>query len=214
MRRRPRLTDEQRCLIFDEINELKARKILHERRKRLYNRKYRKSTFFISMWTIRLTYVIMFFVIVFTDNISGGYSDEIVKSIQSESYNIYTKRHGSYLETCIEFETNKNKYTAYFRRKSPPYISTGDTLQIERDIFNKSIYFTKKDWNLKYSITSYFDDILFFINLLLVIFTLISLAFNDGLYKFNNMVLKFVCINITISSSIYILDRLYYVVFG
>ncbi len=214
--RRPRLTDEQRRLIFEEINERKALRILHERRKRLYNRQYyRKSTFFISMWAIRLIYVIMFFVIVFMDSISGGYRDEVVKYNKSESYNIYTKRNGTYLETCIKFTTNKNNYTAYFYEENlPPYISNGDTLQIERDIFNKSIFFTRKDWDLKYRIDSYFDDILWFINLLVVIFTLISFAFNDGLYKFNNMVLKFVCTNIAISSSIYLLVRLYYLVFG
>ena len=173
------------------------------------------------MWAIRLAYLLMFFVIVFTDNISGGYSDEIVKSKESESYMVYRRRGRQsysssqpYLKTIIDFKTNKNYYSADFRNGNTPYFSIGDTLQIERDILNKPIYFTKEDWDLKYSITSYFDDILFFINLLLVIFTFISFAFNDGLYKFNNMVLKFVCTNIVISSSIYVLDRLYYFVFG
>lgn len=209
--RRPRLSDNQRRLWLEE---LKTREILHQRRKRLYNRIYRKSPFFLTMWGIRLLYILLFFVIVFSDPISGGFRDEIVKNTQSNIYRIHTRRNGSYLKTRRDIQTDKSYYTAYFRRESPPIVCVGDTLQIERDIFNKSIYFTKKEWDIKYLISSYFDGILFFIHLLMVIFTIISFAFNDGLFKYNSKVLTFICTNIAIASSIYILDRLYYVIFG
>lgn len=210
---RPRHSDEQRQLLLEEIKNRKLLEILHQRRKRLYNRKYRKSFFFISSWAIRLMYIALFLVIVFMDPISNGFREEILQSTKSESYRIYSKK-GSYLKTCIDFTTNKSSYSAELINDSSPGLNEGDTVQIERDIFNKPIYFTKNDWEIKYSINSYFDELLFFINLLLCITTLISLSFNDGLYKFNNKVLIFISTNIAISSSIYILARLYYFISG
>ena len=141
------------------------------------------------MWAIRVLYCISFFVIVFTDNISAGFRDEIVQEVHSETYKQYSKNTRGYdLVTDLDITTNKSNYSASFRRESPPNFSKGDTLQIERDIFNKSMYFSKKDWDQKYAFSFPFDFILMFINLLLVIITLISFAFNDGLFKYNNWI--------------------------
>jgi len=215
--RHSRLTENERNLIYEEINEIKSRKLLNKRKKRLYNRFYRKSPFFISMWSIRLFYIIMFFYLVFSESISSGFREEIVSDSKTENYTIRSNNrrwNSSYEETSLKFITNKNNYTSYFRNTSAPFIQKNDTILIERDIFNKPIFFTKREWDMKYKINSYFDDIILYINILLVIITLISFAFNDGLYKYNNMVLKFISINILISSIIYLSIKLYYFFLG
>ncbi len=178
--RRPRPSNSERLLLLKQLEQSQA---FDKRRHRLYNRKYRKSFFFISIWAGRLIYIILFFVVTLLNDKSGSFRDETVLSRNVESY-INTSRRGSYRVTTLNIETNFKNYTSEFGDKYPPGFKTGDTLIIERNIFNKPIYFTKSNWHFKYWIFT--NPIYYYVILFL---TLISLFFNDGLDRFTDKIL-------------------------
>lgn len=212
---RRKYTFEERQLI---LHEIKDQEILHKRKKRLYNRMYRKSPFFIWMCLIRVVYIAIVLTLFFTNDISGGFRKEVVQKYNYEYYSVRTSTRGlpagSYQKIDIYLQTDQRTYFASLTEHTAPSLDRGDTVVIERDFMNKPIYFTHNDWEFKYNIDYVFDEILLFLNLLLFIFTVISFGFNDGLFRYNNKVLKFISLNIAISSGIYILSKLYFLFFG
>ena len=178
--RRPRPSNSERLFLLKQLEQSQA---LDKRRRRLYNKKYRKSLFFVSIWAGRLIYIILFFVVLFLHDKSGSFREETVLNKNIESYTSTTKR-GSYKVTTLTIETNFKSYVSEFGDKYPPSFNIGDTLIIERNIFNKPIYFTKSNWNLKYWIFT--NPMYYYIILFL---SLISLFFNDGLDRFTDKIL-------------------------
>lgn len=194
--RRPRPSNSERLFLLKQLEQTQA---LDKRRRRLYNKKYRKSLFFVSIWVGRLIYIILFFVVLFLHDKSGSLRKETVLNKNIESYTRTTRR-GSYRVTTLSIETNFKSYVSEFGDKYPPSFNIGDTLIIERNIFNKPIYFTKSNWNLKYWIFT--NPIYYYIILFL---TLISLFFNDGLDRFTDKILLIIWSANIISIAIYFL---------
>ena len=194
--RRPRPSNSERLLLLKQLEQSQA---FDKRRRKLYNRKYRKSFFFVSIWVGRLIYIILFFVVLLLHDKYGSSRDEIVLSRNVESY-INTTRRGSHKVTTLTIETDFKSYTSEFVDKYPPSFNTGDTLTIERNIFNKPIYFTKSNWHFKYWIFT--NPIYYYVILFL---TLISLFFNDGLDRFTDKILLIIWSANIIGIAIYFL---------
>lgn len=159
---------------------------LDKRRRQLYNKKYHKSFFFISIWAGRLAFLILFIIVAVFYNKHGESREEIVKNKNTETYTKASKGGGSYQETTLYIETDYSDYVSKFG-DIKPHFNIGDTLIIERNIFKKPIYFTKNNWDTKYLIIKkyYFFYIMLFI-------TLISFFFNDGLDRFTDKILLIV----------------------
>jgi hypothetical protein len=195
--RRPRPSNSERLLLLKQLEQSQA---LDKRRRRLYNRKYRKSFFFVSIWAGRLIYIILFVVVSFLHDKSGSFRDETVINRNVESYINTSRRGSSNRVTTLTIETNFKSYTSEFGDKYPPAFNIGDTLTIERNIFNKPIYFTKSNWHLKYWIFT--NPIYYYVILFL---TLISLFFNDGLDRFTDKILLIIWSANIIAIAIYFL---------
>lgn len=178
--RRPRRSIEELRSIHRQIEK---NQLLDKRRRRLYNRRYRKSFFFVAVWAGRIIYMFLFITVAATHRIAKESREEIVihKAIEST---IQRSRGSSYRQTELSIETNYAHYTSTFIGHYPPDFSEYDTLLIERNLFHKPIYFTKSAWGYKYYINTHF-----FTYLIVVFMTFISFFFNDGLDRFTDKVL-------------------------
>lgn len=205
-------TIEDMLEIQERIKNLEQKRLLFKRKQRLYNRFYRKSKRFRVSWILRISYILIFFYLSFSDYYIQSVSTETVCQSERNSYIVYSKN-GNYRELNMDFITNKDHYSGYFIREFPPPIYKNDTILIFIDLFSQPRFFMEKGWPKSYPIYYYFDRVFGLINLLLVIITAISLAFNDGLYRFNDQVIRFTCVNIGISAGIYILSKFLYLLF-
>ncbi|MFN7910411.1 MAG: hypothetical protein ACK5QC_01225 [Bacteroidota bacterium] len=178
--RRQRPTSSERLRLLKKID---ANNQLDKRRRRLYNRKFHGSFVFIATWFIRLIYLILFVIVLIFNDKSGNTRPEIVQDKKIESYTSVSRR-GSAKITTLFFTTNFERYTSNIGGISIPAFGVGDTILIERNIFNKPIYFTKQGWYLKYGI-----DVNFICYYIVLFVSLISLGFNDGLDRFTKKLL-------------------------
>lgn len=181
--RRPRRSKEELQRIRKQIEK---NDLLDQRRRRLYNRKYRKSFFFIAVWATRIAYCVLFVVALFLHTKPTEQRAEIVTGIQVEHYIARTKT-SSQKQTDINIQTNYGNYSSTFASHYPPPIEAGDTLLIERNMFKKPIFFRKTSWNVKYMMSIH--GIIYYVVLLL---TLLSFFFNDGLDRFTNKLFLFI----------------------
>lgn len=178
--RRARLSNQERMRILKRVERSQ---FLDKRRRSLYNKKYRKSFFFISVWAGRMIFIILFIVASVLHSKSYSTRKEIVINKYTDSYISRTKR-GTYRMTDLHIETKFQRYLSKFKNDTPPDFKVGDTLLIERNIFHKPVYYTKSNWNSKYWIE--FNFIYYYIILFL---TIVSLFFNDGLDRFTDKIL-------------------------
>lgn len=165
------------------LKRVERSQFLDKRRRQLYNKKYRKSFFFISVWAGRVVFIVLFIIASVLHNKPYSTKKEIVVSKYTESYISRTKR-GSFKMTDLHIETKYQNYLSKFKDETPPDFNVADTLLIERNIFTKPVYFTKSNWNSKYWIQ--FNFIYYYIILFL---TIVSLFFNDGLDRFTDKIL-------------------------
>jgi hypothetical protein len=181
--RRPRRSREELQRIRKQIEK---NELLDQRRRRLYNRKYRKSFFFIAVWAGRITYFILFFVVLFLHTTPAERRAEIVIHVSVEDYDARTKM-SSQKQRDVSIQTGYGNYTSTFIRNYPPAMNEGDTVLIERNLFRKPIFFTKSGWYEKYMIDSHVLP--YFIVLML---TFLSFFFNDGLDRFTDKLFLFI----------------------
>lgn len=181
--RRPRRSIEELQRIRKQIEK---NQLLDQRRHRLYNRKYRKSFFFIAVWAARIVYCVLFVAALFLHTKPTEQRAEIVTHIMVEDYTARTKM-SSQKQRDISIQTNGGKYTSTFTRNYPPDIEEGDTLFIERNVFKKPIFFTKANWQEKYMMN--INALVYFVVLLL---TFLSFFFNDGLDRFTDKLFLFI----------------------
>jgi hypothetical protein len=180
--RRPKLSDEQRERMLENLDKqitLKARK------KNLYNKIFRKSGLFISSWTVRVLYFILFITVACLHNIPSSVSKEVLLQKTIDRSTESSGRNGSSRAiSTLYFTTDKDNYIADISGLRIPAFVQGDTMLIGRNIFNKPNLFGKEGWNNSYLLTVNFSN--YFIVLFL---TLISLFFNDGLDKHTKKIL-------------------------
>lgn len=178
--RRPRPSPKS---IQKALKTLEQNNILDKRRRRLYNRAYRKSFFFISVWVGRLLYFSLFIIVCSTHEIINNTRQEILNNCKIEKYQAHSRR-GFYQVTEVLLETGNGKYSAKLINVDLPKIGSGDTVTIARNYYGKPIYFTQKYWLLMYGLTNN----LFFYSFILIP-TFISFFFNDGLDRFTDKLL-------------------------
>lgn len=179
--RRPRHTIESRKKILLQIDK---RYTSEQRKRRLYNRVYRKSFIFIGAWAARIIYILLFISVMVFNKSSGGFRNEKLISKSVDSYVSHSKYRNGAVVSTLYLETESNSYESNISNVDVPELFINDTLQIERNIFGKAIYFTKKDWGIKYSLSANFV-----IYYLILFLTVISFFFNDGLDLFTSKIL-------------------------
>jgi hypothetical protein len=178
--RRPRLNTEQRDKLFSRIDRKNE---LEKRKSRLYNRKFRKSPLFIVSWLLRLIYIAGFASISFFNDLSNGFTEEIV--LEKEIKSATVRQETTTIKDATMFlKTNKDNYSFNVTGIRVPKVNVSDTILIERNIFNKPTYFTKQGWIIKYAVQLNF---VFYYFVLFIAF--ISLFFNNGLDKFTKWLL-------------------------
>lgn len=178
--RRPKTTASERQRYLRQLdNNIQ----LDKRRRRLYNRKFRRSFIFIATWAVRLIYFTLFILVLILNDKTGSFQNEIVQDKKVETYTNVSRR-GTQKITTLYLKTDHDTYTSNIGDIRLPAFNIGDTLVIERNIFGKPIYFLKDEWGYKYGI-----DVNFALYYIVLFITFISLFFNDGLDRFTEKIL-------------------------
>lgn len=176
----------QNLLLLKQIKDAQA---LEKRKRRLFNRIYRRTFFFKATWVCRLLYSFLFFFVAFTHNIPKTSRKEVVIAKSVDVYNSYTKG-GTRVQTrYLKFTTNYGTYERSFTRTYLPDFEIDDTLIIERNYYNKVIFFTKIGWALKYGFSTHFQ-----FYYLVFFATFLSFFYNDGFYKQTRQIILAICI--------------------
>ncbi len=165
------------------LQKLEQNNFLNERRRRLYNRKYRKSLFFISVWVGRILYFSLFIIVCSTHEIIKTTRPEVLTKCEIEEY-LGHSRKGSYRVTEVALETQYGHYFAELIDVDLPKLVSGDTVTIARNYYGKSIFFTQPSWSVRYGLTNHLIIYSF------ILFpTFISFFFNDGFDRFTDKLL-------------------------
>ncbi|MES2130784.1 MAG: hypothetical protein V4506_00455 [Bacteroidota bacterium] len=183
--RKPKLTNEERTRLLNLADKKNA---LVARRRKLYNKLYRKSAFFRSAWAIRLLFIALFVLVAVFFNKTTRSKKEKILSSHVESIKTVSG-HGTYDLTTLFLQTNVESYSSNFTDFAIPVLNVNDSIHVERNFFGKPIYFTNPGWNWKYSI-----DSTFYLYFAILMLTFISFFFNDGLDRFTTNVLWFTLI--------------------
>lgn len=173
-------------LIQKALQKLEQNTILAERRRRLYNRTYRKSFFFIAVWVGRILYFSLFVIVCSTHQLINTTRQEVLTSCEIERYLTHSRR-GSYHVTEVSLETQYGNYFAQLIDVDLPKLVSGDTVLIARNYYGKSIYFTPISWSGWYGLTNHLIVYSF-----ILLPTFISFFFNDGLDRFTDKLLLLV----------------------
>lgn len=177
------------------------RHALNERKFRLLNRKFRKSPFYISAWIVRILYILVLILLFIKHYDPISVSEEIIEYKNIELYTSTSGgRYGSTKTNHADLTLVTNKdtyYTSLIGVKSPSY-DIGDTIYIEKNMFNKPIYFFKQNWNIKIAISFPF------------IFYFLILGSNFISMFFNNIQDKSTVVFLTITMLISILSIAFY----
>lgn len=131
------------------------RHALNERKFRLLNKKFRKSPFYITTWIVRILYIFTLIILIVNHYDPKSVTEEIIKYKNIELYTTSSGRYGTAITNHADLTlvTNRDTYeTSLIGVKSPSY-DIGDTICVERNIFNKPIYFFKQNWNIKIAIS-------------------------------------------------------------
>lgn len=179
-----RTSPQQREKFLDQVERSELRQ---KRRRRLYNRMYRKSCLFISAWIVRSVFILLYVAVLFLHHTHGSYSKEVVVDSEVEKHVPYSFSRPPKRGVIFNIHTNQCRYSENVIQMRFTDLKRGDTLIIERNIFGRPIYFYKDSWNAAHRFSigfRYYFVVLFA--------TLISLAFNNGLDRFTNKLLKII----------------------
>ncbi len=150
--------------------------------KKLFNKTFRKTPLFISSWIIRLAFLVFFITAISLQHTTATISEEVLleRHIKRDSsFQTQTQ-----VISIIYLTTNKGKYTGDISNLSIPGFDVNDTMLIQKNVFGKPTFFTRKHWPYKYEL-SYGLEVYYMVLFL----TLISMGFNDGQDKFTKKIL-------------------------
>ena len=85
----------------------------------------------------------------------------------------------TYVKLHLETERDDYYHTANIEDYSVPDLFPKDTIEIERNIFGKPIYFSRPGWRVSYPL-----DFSFFIYYIIFFVVFVSFFFNDGTDSF------------------------------
>ena len=145
--RRSRISEAYREQLVANLDKQIA---LRVRKKRLYNRLFKKSPLFIASWAARGLFVILFLTVACLHTTTFSISKEVIQSSYVSRYKTSGRYGGSRIISTLFFNTNLDNYSANISGISIPICNEGDTVIIEKNIFNKPNFFTEPSWGRKY----------------------------------------------------------------
>lgn len=156
------------------INMNRQEQKLDERKRRLYNRFFRKSLFYWSSLIVRILYVLLFLIVVVLYEFPNEFRQEKFLNFEVEY-----SRGGKYAKNVYYLVTDKETY--YISKDFQLYdlLKKGDIINVEYNLFNKPIYFKKEEWNIKYGI---YKNYIYYYMLLFT--SCVTFFFNDGYDSF------------------------------
>ncbi len=152
---------------------------LKQRKNRLFNRFYRKSLFYRMTLLVRVSYVLLFVIVLFLYNKPHKFRNEQFEQCWSDlTYSGRSANDVIYIKTnYATYHTSKNFHNC-------SQFKAGDVIKVEHNYFGKPIHFTMDGWDKKYGI--YTNYIYYY---MLLFATLITFFFNDGLDFFSHKLL-------------------------
>ena len=170
----------------DKKNELRENLDKHlalkAEEKKQFNKTFRKTPLFISSWIIRLAFLIFFVSAISLQHTTATISEEILIERQIKRDSSFQAQ--TQVISTIYLTTNKGHYTGDISNISIPGFDKGDIMLIQKNLFGKPTFFTRKHWPYKYEL-SYGLEVYYIVLFL----TLISMGFNDGQDKFSKKIL-------------------------
>ncbi len=177
--KRPKLSNDKKAKLLENLDKNLA---LKEEEKKQFNKIFRKSPLFISSWIIRLVFLIFFIAAISLQHKTSSINKEVLLERQIKRDSSFQTQ--TQVISTIYLTTKKGSYTGDISNVSIPRFDVGDTMLIQKNIFGKPTFFTKKQWPYKYEL-SYRLEVYYIVLFL----TLISMGFNDGQDKFTKKVL-------------------------
>ncbi|MES2513944.1 MAG: hypothetical protein V4580_07350 [Bacteroidota bacterium] len=161
---------------LDNQNALKAAD------KKQFNKQFRKTPLFIGSWVIRIACLAFFISAMALHNTTSSINEEVLieRTIKRDS----TFQAQTQVNSTMYLTTTEGHYIGDISGKTIPGFQVGDTMLIQKNLFGKPTFFTKKDWPYKYELDYGLEA--YYIVLFL---TLISMGFNDGQDKFTKKIL-------------------------
>ena len=179
-----RTSPEQRKRFLDQLAKNQQRQ---KRRRRLYNKMYRKGFPFVSAWLVRIIFIALFISVCFLHHKHGSYATEVVLFKEIDQYT-YMSGRSLRSGASLYILTDHGEYYVNISRMSFRDFNKRDTLVIERNIFGRPIYFSRIGWTVAYPF-----GINFKFYFVVLFATLISFAFNNGLDRpFTPLLLKII----------------------
>ncbi len=177
--KRSKLPDDKKVEMLANLDKQLA---LNAEEKKLFNKQFRKTPLFISSWGIRIACLVFFVTAIALHNTTATINEEVLierhikrdSSFQTQTQVIST----------IYITTNKGRYMGDISAKNIPGFAVGDIMLIQKNIFGKPTFFTRKNWPYKYELDYGLE--VYYIVLFL---TLISMGFNDGQDKFTKKII-------------------------
>jgi hypothetical protein len=177
--KRAKLSDDKKAEMLANLDNQYA---LKAEEKKQYNKQFRKSPLFISSWVVRLTCLAFFITAIALHNTTYTINQEVLteRHIKRDS----TFQAQTQVISTMYLTTTKGNYVGDISSKTIPGFDVGDTMLIQKNLFGKPTFFTKKNWPYKYELDYGLE--VYYVVLFL---TLVSMGFNDGQDKFTKKIL-------------------------
>jgi hypothetical protein len=150
--------------------------------KKQYNKQFRKTPLFICSWIIRIACLAFFLTAIALHNTTSSINKEVLMERQIKRDSSFQAQ--TQVISTIYLTTDKGHYTGDISAKIIPGFDVGDTMLIQKNLFGKPTFFTRKHWPYKYELQYGLE--VYYIVLFL---TLISMGFNDGQDKFTKTII-------------------------
>jgi hypothetical protein len=177
--KRPKLSNDKKAKLLENLDKNLA---LKAEEKKQFNKIFRKSPLFISSWIIRSVFLIFFITAISLQHKTSSINEEVLLERQIKRDSSFQTQ--TQVISTIYLTTKQGSYTGDISNVSIPGFDVGDTMLIQKNIFGKPTFFTRKKWPYKYEL-SYGLEVYYIVLFL----TLISMGFNDGQDKFTKKVL-------------------------
>lgn len=177
--KRPKLSEDKKSELRENLDRQLA---LKAEEKKQYNKQFRKTPLFISSWIIRIACLAFFVTAIVLHNTTSTINEEVLIERQIKRDSSFQAQ--TIVVSTIYLTTNKGKYTGDISGAKIPGFDVGDTMLIQKNLFGKPTFFTRKHWPYKYELDYGLE--VYYIVLFL---TLISMGFNDGQDKFTKKIL-------------------------
>lgn len=168
--RSPIPEDIKRWIIADRQRQLKD----DARKRRLYNRYFRKSLFYISSLVVRAAYFVVFVIVFLNYNTTSFSRPEIYEQCWNEQYG-----GGRNSRTFNYLKTNYGSYHLSTDFRDCGMFDQDEPVMVEYNVFHKPIHFYQQGWEVRYGI---YKNYLYYYILLFA--TFLTFFFNDGLDRF------------------------------